>query len=91
MIDTFDPNMSLPQPPASTVQPIEPVESETVSVREDELDDAKQEETARQRNRRDRVEVHGLDEDETKEDETPEDHPEALSEDSDENQIDIII
>ena len=92
MIDTFDPNMSLPQPPASTVQPVEPVESETVSVREDELDnDKREEEAAKQRQRRDRVEVHGLVDNEDQEEDTPEEHPEASSEDSDDNQIDIII
>ena len=92
MIDTFDPNVNLPQPPASTVQPVEPVESETVSVRENELDnDKREEETAKQHKRRDRVEVHGLEDDETQDDEAPEGHPEASSEDNDESQIDIIV
>ena len=92
MIDTFDPNLGLPQPPASTVQPVEPVESETVSVREDELDNERQqEETAKQRKRRDRVEVHGLEDDETEEDETHAGRQEEANEDSDETQIDIII
>ncbi|MEE8321088.1 MAG: hypothetical protein V3R68_04520 [Gammaproteobacteria bacterium] len=92
MIDTFDPNLNLPQPPASTVQPVEPVESETVSVRGDHLDNKKsQEEPSKRRKKRDRVEVHGLETEETQEEETLEEHPEASSEDSDGHQIDIII
>lgn len=92
MIDTFDPNVGLPQPPASTVQPIEPVESETVRVREDQLEEKKsQDEPEKRHKRQDRVELHGLEDDETQEDVTPEAHPEELSEDSDGNKIDIII
>ena len=92
MIDTFDPNLNLPQPPASTVQPVEPVESETVSVRGDHLDNKKsQEEPSKRRKKQDRVEVHGLEKEETQEEETLEEPPEALSEDSDGHQIDIII
>ncbi len=92
MIDTFDPNLNLPQPPASTVQPVEPVESETVSVRGDHLENKKsQEQPAKKRKRQDRVELHGLEDEETQEEAALEDHPEALSEDSDGHQIDIII
>ena len=96
MIDILDPSQGMPQPVPVNTQPVEPVEADDVSIRDNRLEEERtshedQLKEKRKRQKKDSVELSGnADTQPDEEEETSADRvPEGSGED--EHQIDIII
>ena len=94
MIDIIDPNLNLPQPPASpSVEPVEPIKPETVGIEEERLEDKRhsEQEDARQRRRRDKdtVEISKLAD--AEDEDAAQDEHDKPEDEADDGSIDILI
>ncbi len=96
MIDILDPSQGMPQPVPVNTQPVEPIETESVSIHDNRLEekrtsDEDQLREKRKRKKEDTVELSSdVDTQPDEEEDTPGDRaPEGSGED--EHQIDIII
>jgi len=96
MIDILDPSQGMPQPVPVNTQPVEPIETDSVSIRDNRLEekrtsDEDQLREKRKRQKKDTVELSSdVDTQPDEEEDTPGDRvPEGSGED--EPQIDIII
>jgi len=96
MIDILDPSQSMPQPISVNVQPVEPVEADDVSIRDNRLEEERtshedQLKEKRKRQKKDIVELSGKSGDQSSDtEESPEDQA-GDDGDKDEHQIDITI
>lgn len=96
MIDILDPNQGMPQPVPVNTQPVEPIEADDVSIRDNRLEEERlshedQLKEKRKRQKKDTVELSGVvDTEPDEEKETPDDRAQEGS-GEDEHQIDIII
>ncbi|MEE9466678.1 MAG: hypothetical protein V3W14_14005 [Candidatus Neomarinimicrobiota bacterium] len=96
MIDILDPSQSMPQPIPVNAQPVEPVEADDVSIRDNRLEEERashedQLKEKRKRQKKDIVELSGKTSDQSSDaEESPEDRVRD-DEDKDEHQIDITI
>ena len=96
MIDILDPSQSMPQPVPVNVQPVEPVEADDVSIRDNRLEEERtshedQLKEKRKRQKKDIVELSGKSSEQSPD---TEESPEDLAGDDgdqDENRIDITI